>query len=591
MRTMIGLLVLLLAAPVAAADLYVSPTGNDSVSRASNSATTPWRTIGRAAWGSTNRGAMNASEAARAGDVVHVAGGAYDFQGLVRSRFQSVYHTANAGAAGSYITFACEGVCVLTAPGANSPIIGASERNHIKWFADVNAGNRWVVNNCGNEAGCPASGVTNSAPDTGPVVCHASTGCWVEGVTIDGGPVIDFRDNYNAFRVENCTGCVIRNNTAANFRGNNHNQSIVTLYGARDVTIEHNAGTNAGSGVFFKDTGSSNPQSGNIVRFNRFDRVGEVFAWSVTAEGRNTLYQNVATNAGMCVSVVGGGFNGDVIASNTFSGCSLAGIAHNGAGSGGLLQNNIFARPAVAVYMAGTGYPSRAAMSLDRNVYASAGTFYEGTNGRQTFDAYRAATGQDANSSTADPLLGVDYRLAASSPARTLGRAISGIGGPDGTVIPAGAYITGDEQIGPGGGSAPPPPPPPTPVDCAGTWGAWTRQQGSETACVAGSRTFIESRLFTVTQPPANGGAACPASPESRTSTEPCAMPPVDTCIAAPLVVTSIAWPGSAEGARSGRFTWGVAGLVVTLQSVEFTWNPQRLRVVDSRGCPVTVSR
>jgi len=71
--------------------------------------------------------------------------------------------------------------------------------------------------------------------------------------------------------------------------------------------------------------------------------------------------------------------------------------------------------------------------------------------------------------------------------------------------------------------------PPPTAVDCAGTWGAWTRIPNSESACSAGgSRTFIESRLFTVSTSPANGGAACPASPESRTSTEAC-TPPIQT--------------------------------------------------------------
>jgi len=74
----------LLASSASAADLYVSAAGNDALSRAQNSAETPWRTIGRAAWGSTNRGAMNSAEAAQAGDVVHVAGGTYDFQGLVR---------------------------------------------------------------------------------------------------------------------------------------------------------------------------------------------------------------------------------------------------------------------------------------------------------------------------------------------------------------------------------------------------------------------------------------------------------------------------------------------------------------------------
>ena len=64
---------------------------------------------------------------------------------------------------------------------------------------------------------------------------------------------------------------------------------------------------------------------------------------------------------------------------------------------------------------------------------------------------------------------------------------------------------------------------PPAPAPCAGTWGAWTRQANSESACSAsGTRTFIESRLFTVS----TSGPGCPASPESRTSTDAC-NPPV----------------------------------------------------------------
>lgn len=70
-----------------------------------------------------------------------------------------------------------------------------------------------------------------------------------------------------------------------------------------------------------------------------------------------------------------------------------------------------------------------------------------------------------------------------------------------------------------GGGTAP--------VDCAGTWGAWTRT--AETACVNNTRTVTESRLFTVTTPPANGGAACPASPETRMVGESCTPPPPAT--------------------------------------------------------------
>lgn len=67
--------------------------------------------------------------------------------------------------------------------------------------------------------------------------------------------------------------------------------------------------------------------------------------------------------------------------------------------------------------------------------------------------------------------------------------------------------------------------------------------------------------------------------------------PPVDTCVANPLVITSIAWPGTAEGSRSLRFNFSVAGLVVTLQSATVEFNPTRLVVADSRGCKVTIAR
>ncbi len=63
---------------------------------------------------------------------------------------------------------------------------------------------------------------------------------------------------------------------------------------------------------------------------------------------------------------------------------------------------------------------------------------------------------------------------------------------------------------------------PPPAVDCAGIWSAWTRVPGSEGPCSGGFRSVDETRHFTVTTSPSNGGAACPASPQSRAATEPC---------------------------------------------------------------------
>lgn len=79
------------------------------------------------------------------------------------------------------------------------------------------------------------------------------------------------------------------------------------------------------------------------------------------------------------------------------------------------------------------------------------------------------------------------------------------------------------------------------PVDCAGTWGDWTRLAGSETACRAdGTRDYTERRLFTVSTSASNGGAACPDSPESRTPSEACAYTPPPVTPAARLVCDHI---------------------------------------------------
>lgn len=147
-----------------------------------------------------------------------------------------------------------------------------------------------------------------------------------------------------------------------------------------------------------------------------------------------------------------------------------------------------------------------------------------------------------------------DYTLAAGSPGKGAAS--------DGTDIGARLCAVGPHASC---GAPPPPPPPPVPVDCAGTWGAWTRQAGSESACAqVGTRTFIESRLFTVTTPAAHGGAACPASPESRTSTEAC-VPPVQS-------VTYTCWvtgmpSGYADGDVRRTVRCDTNGPVTTLPS------------------------
>jgi hypothetical protein len=72
------------------------------------------------------------------------------------------------------------------------------------------------------------------------------------------------------------------------------------------------------------------------------------------------------------------------------------------------------------------------------------------------------------------------------------------------------------------------------PIDCSGTWSAWTPVTGSCSVCDAsGTQTCTEERTFTVVTQPANGGAGCPSPlTETRAVTQACTPAPVlvETC-------------------------------------------------------------
>jgi hypothetical protein len=76
------------------------------------------------------------------------------------------------------------------------------------------------------------------------------------------------------------------------------------------------------------------------------------------------------------------------------------------------------------------------------------------------------------------------------------------------------------------------PPQPPASVNCVTSpWSAWTATTAPG-ACVNGQQQVTEERSRTVLTPPENGGLACGPLSESRTVTQPCALPPPPTPIA-----------------------------------------------------------
>ena len=169
-----GLLTLLtLAAPLTAEakPLYVNATsGNDATSYAANSSSAPWRTIGRAAWGSTSRSSPNAAEAARAGDVVYIAAGTYSTVGQ-NNRWLVAYNPANEGTAAAPIRFEATGVVNLTFTSGAGPMIGSNGRNYIQWSG-------FTI----------TKSTAPSVSDTGPVVFFGADFDYVQGGSIKTAP-------------------------------------------------------------------------------------------------------------------------------------------------------------------------------------------------------------------------------------------------------------------------------------------------------------------------------------------------------------------------------------------------------------------
>ena len=450
------------ATAAAAKTLYVNgSTGSDATSYAANGPTNPWRTIGRAAWGSTNRSAPNGGEAARGGDTVLIAAGTYTTTGA-GYRYEVAYLPANSGSAGNYITFEGQGTVVLNYSGGIGPVIGAYNRNYIRW-------KNFTI----NEANA------NYHPDTGPVIAVDSHHVILEQLRLTGrnaGPVVG--DNYNGIRLERATDVEVRNCIISGFGrsldSNNHT-GITTYYSGR-ILIEHNEIANSGTGIYLKaNFNQSGPpfDFGYItIRLNSIhDNVqGISFHRSPnTAAAPTLVYQNIFANhsqmafwfkpfdSGNTDPRHAKVFNNTFINNETATAALLV-LVDN---SGNLVQNNIFVgapnqfsttwRPEND-----TNNPPYNSSRLQwvRNL-AYGMTSYGNFNSRSyNLAGWKTATGQDVDSISSDPMFvnsaAGDYRLGASSPARTLGRAIYGVGGADGATIPAGAYITGSEIIGPG---------------------------------------------------------------------------------------------------------------------------------------------
>lgn len=463
----------LAAANTQAKDLYVNATtGNDSVSYANNSASTPWRTIGRAVWGSTSINAPNSSEAARAGDVVTVASGTYTTNATTNQRFNPIYNPVNSGAPGAPITIRADGPVQLTASAGAQPIIGTYGRSYVVWDGFIM-----------NEASIPTTA------DTGPVVVWTSDHVTIKNAHII-GRVINWNDNHVGLRVELSNNITASNNRIEGFTDTGMNAACIMTYDVAHAVFEHNECFNAITGFFIKGDhpGDNNPQHDIVVRYNYIHDTQNAIQFggigSSTSLSTSYVYQNLIVDASLGGVVFIGYDNVSpakvTVANNTFH--RVGSLSNNEAGAILLrpgysgyrdlvFRNNLVTSSAAGVTAWDTAF----------NANTSATTFsnndYYG-NGAEAYIAYRSYSlsswqstfGKDTSGTgTSNPqyLSSTDFRLAGTSPIRASGVDFLDLNGNGSTSdsIPVGAYITGNEVIGPTSATIAAAPSPPTNVE------------------------------------------------------------------------------------------------------------------------------
>jgi hypothetical protein len=452
----LGALLLTAAASTSAKELYVNAaSGNDATSYSANSASAPWRTIGRASWGSTSRTSTNANEAARAGDTVHIAAGTYTTTGT-GERYGIAYQAVNNGTAAAPITFVAEGLVTLTYSSGVGPVIGSYGSDYITWRG-------FTI----NEA------QATSTSDTGPVVVGDARGVVIEGNTITGLGNNGRQDNYVGVRIDGCTDITVRNNRIRNFLGFGRNSSGIMTYYSGRVLIERNEIVNAGSGIYLKANITNTDWI--TVRFNVIrniqDAAIDIHRAPTTAAAPTRIYQNIIRDSVSGIQIHGfdsgstDASNAKIV-NNTFvnNQYNLHILYPMRTNAGHIFWNNVISGGQYGIYMeAAADGLVESRMDIEHNVYNSPTMAQVSTNNyslsswKSTFNMDNATPAGLATLTLFLDLLG-DLKLLPLSPARTAGVDVLDLDHDGSTtdVIPAGAYITGSEVIGPGAVPVPP---------------------------------------------------------------------------------------------------------------------------------------
>lgn len=456
------------------ATLYVNgATGDDSRSYATaQSSSTPWQTIERARKGATFGSGANAAQAAAAGDTVIIEGGVYEATAS-NAVFTVALNPVNAGTSGNPIIFkaadnARDAIRIVprSGSGTGSSPIGSVDKNYIHWIGfDLNETDwPWNGPNDYENGKCLFYGTSNTL-----------TGCLLEKSRLT-GTVTAARDgdNYTGVRIHGASA-TIRNNEIRNFGLTDHNTSGMTTYLGFSLTIENNWFHDCGSGIYLKNNASLGAGlSQHILRKNLIEDVGSrAILWFQNANGDTStpvlVYQNIIVGGAVAlwVSRLGGGaesadpqhakFLNNTCVNQTDHVFEINGSPKTNAALA--FHNNICTGAPLVVLAtggAGSGDIVTSKVLWEHNVYHGFTTFanWAGLDSSMTLAEWQAQSqdntapiGLDDDPEFTNAGTG-DYTLQGTSPALTRGRAIHGIGGADGTTIPSGAYITGNEVIG-----------------------------------------------------------------------------------------------------------------------------------------------
>ena len=287
-------------------------------------------------------------------------------------------------------------------------------------------------------------------------------------------------DNHSGVRVENSVSCTVQNNRLHGFGTINsdlterqgHNQSGVIIYDSQSCIFEHNEIYDCGGGVFPKGNNSGQSSRDLIIRFNLIHDVGQGLPGISMFNSR--VYQNIVYNAqaGVTWEPVGDGTvepwpTNSWYFNNTFYNienavCSVSSGPVSSWGAGNRFWNNICWGSSVGTGGAGRMHTidgqqfpnSTTNLSYQHNVYHTFAQFSTDSLGNHTLQQMKDNYNQEEDSLASISVnpgfvnaAAGDFHL--TNPATvSVGHAIGGVGGAGGTTIPAGAYITGDEEIG-----------------------------------------------------------------------------------------------------------------------------------------------